>query len=641
MTSFVKVPPPRQLNQKETLDSLNHWKTSFRNYFRRDTIFKQFLSSSTTWDPNQPHYGLAPTEDVTAEDRKDALVDFLHHLAGFLPHSYLTSKLVKNTTKLEDCWDVIYEHYNVQVTPETFLDGESIRQEPNENYRQFYERLLQHAKLHLAPVDAKVDGLKNQVADKISISLMNHIAVQWLCKINTDLIQIVKTEYSTKLRSGEQLASLVPRIAPNIDSLLSRYTSTHANRVSAAVIDDNHESAESLVMYTRGRGGNSFRGRGRCGGYDGARGGGRSNFAAPFCAGCFSMAKQLNTFLDFKHKPAECPKWSLDSSKLLRKQSQMNPGTIPNHNSISDKESEEEDDTLVQKEEEKPDEIESTTGVQPAIEHLSITTKPNQEKRPRRRAAERSRSKLQDILKCLQTKSKPACKDPPLHGWIYEDWVKNIEEDDDELYVETPLKHEMEIPRKTPFSLFLDSLDFQSFTFPTQDRAQTGGLLQMFPLHEEEDESLSWDHLTSPEELIPHSEQDHSDRVLDDALTPRQLFPDNYESSLQNSIYSEDDDVFEDPSVLEVSLEGRTRTKNDGVLRSHTKSPPPLLAAVEDHDDKIEADHIKEKQENEDEADEINQKIEAEARIRTRLTPRVNYAHLHRYGRRRKDGNES
>ena len=81
-------------------------------------------------------------------------------------------------------------------------------------------------------------------------------------------------------------------------------------------------------------------------------------------------------------------------------------------------------------------------------------------------------------------------------------------------------------------------------------------VLQMFPLHEEEHESLSWDHLTSPEELIPHSEQDHSDRVLDDALTPRQLFPDNYESSLQNSIYSEVDDVFEDPSVLEVSLEG-------------------------------------------------------------------------------------
>ena len=107
MTSFVKVPPPRQLNQKETLDSLNHWKTIFRNYFRRDTIFKQFLSSSTTWDPNQPHYGLAPTEDVTAEDRKDALVDFLHHLVGFLPHSYLTSKLVENTTKLDDCWDVI------------------------------------------------------------------------------------------------------------------------------------------------------------------------------------------------------------------------------------------------------------------------------------------------------------------------------------------------------------------------------------------------------------------------------------------------------------------------------------------------------------------------------------------------------
>ena len=302
MASFVKIPPPRHLNQIESLDSLNHWKTIFRNYFRRDSIFKQFLSSTSTWDPTQANYGLAAVGDVPPEDRKDSLVDFLSHLAGFLPHSYLTSKLVENTTKLEDCWTIIYEHYNVQVTPETFLDIENIKKEPGENYRQFYERLLQYAKLHLAPVNAQVDGHTNQVADKMCISLMNHIAVQWLRKINLQLIQIVKTEYSTELRSGEQLAALIPRIAPNIDSLLARYSSTNVNKVSAAAIEDRDAGDDDQVRYARGRGGNSFRGRGR------GHGGGRGNFSGPFCAGCFSMAKQLNTFIDFKHKPAECPR---------------------------------------------------------------------------------------------------------------------------------------------------------------------------------------------------------------------------------------------------------------------------------------------------------------------------------------------
>jgi len=312
MASYVKVPPPRQLNQTETLDSLNHWKTIFRNYFRRDSIFKQFLSSSFSWDPSQPNYGLTADGDVSAQDRKDSLVDFLSHLSGFLPHSYLTTKLVGNTTKLEDCWDIIYEHYNVQVTPETFLDIENMKKEPGENNRQFYERLLQFAQLHLAQAEATAGGLTNQVADKMSISIMNHIAVHWLRKINTQLLQIVKTEYSTELRSGEQLAALVPRIAPNIDSLLARYSSANVSKVSDVIFDEKTTEEDPSVRFSRGRGGgNSFYDRGRGGrGRAGARGGGgvRGNFSNIFCAGCFTMAKQLGTYIDFKHRPAECPR---------------------------------------------------------------------------------------------------------------------------------------------------------------------------------------------------------------------------------------------------------------------------------------------------------------------------------------------
>ena len=41
MATFVKLPPPRQLTQNESLDSLDHWKSIFRSYFRRDSIFRQ------------------------------------------------------------------------------------------------------------------------------------------------------------------------------------------------------------------------------------------------------------------------------------------------------------------------------------------------------------------------------------------------------------------------------------------------------------------------------------------------------------------------------------------------------------------------------------------------------------------------
>ena len=117
--NFVKAPPPRALNQQESLDSLNHWKTLFRNYYRRDSRYKQFLHKDCTWNVAQENYGLQALEEETAEERAENLSDFLSTLAGFLPHSYLTEKLLEDTTCLQDCWNLIYEHYNVQITPET------------------------------------------------------------------------------------------------------------------------------------------------------------------------------------------------------------------------------------------------------------------------------------------------------------------------------------------------------------------------------------------------------------------------------------------------------------------------------------------------------------------------------------------
>ena len=304
MATFVKLPPPRQLTQKETLDSLDHWKAIFRSYFRRDSIFKQFLATNMTWNPASENFGLSAENDMTASERCDALKDFLNTLAGFLPHSYLTAKLL-NTQKLEDCWNIIEEHYNVKVTSETFLDFENVKKNPDENYRQFYERLLQHSRLHLAPINAEVGKIVNTEDDKMTISLMNHVALQWLRKIDVQLIQIVKTEYSTELRSNEQLAHLVPRIAPNIDSLLSRYAaSSTVSKVTlnTANYENDYEETEKVWRIRsrgNGRGGRSSRG---------GRGGlsKRGNNSQQYCAGCYSLGKELNTFINFKHSPFEC-----------------------------------------------------------------------------------------------------------------------------------------------------------------------------------------------------------------------------------------------------------------------------------------------------------------------------------------------
>ena len=57
----------------------------------------------------------------------------------------------------------------------------------------------------------------------MSIALMNFVAMNWLSKINRQLINIVKSDYSRELRENTQLVELVQRISNNIDAMLARH----------------------------------------------------------------------------------------------------------------------------------------------------------------------------------------------------------------------------------------------------------------------------------------------------------------------------------------------------------------------------------------------------------------------------------
>ena len=138
----ARTPPPRQLGTKETLDTLIHWKTTFRTFYKRDDAYKHFMRENITWDPLalDGNYGQA-AETIglkrAAADMKEDLVDLLNTLAGYLPHSYLTDKIVSGTKDWKEVWEVIYEHYGVQVTNGSFLDFESMNKQTNETHRQF------------------------------------------------------------------------------------------------------------------------------------------------------------------------------------------------------------------------------------------------------------------------------------------------------------------------------------------------------------------------------------------------------------------------------------------------------------------------------------------------------------------------
>ena len=152
------------LTSSETLYSLNHWKTSFRTYYRRDSFYKGFLLPAATWDAALPNFG--QVDDVqngtiirSAQDKGEDLRDFLHTLVGYLPFPYLTEKIVNGTKNLDEVWDVVYEHYGLKLSGESFLDFVSMVQLQGETHRQFYDRLLSHARLHLPKSNVLVDGI--------------------------------------------------------------------------------------------------------------------------------------------------------------------------------------------------------------------------------------------------------------------------------------------------------------------------------------------------------------------------------------------------------------------------------------------------------------------------------------------------
>ena len=227
MFQSVRMTPP----ENETYDSLKHWQSHFRNYFRRDECYSVFLNAE--WDYSEDDYGPEPIDNdplrIDASRLTADLDNFLHIIAG-----YLTTRIVEDTTSINDVWKVFAEIYNCEITSETLLDFASFKRLENEGYRQLFERMVDHVRRHLAGPNVRVASLSTGArGDTMSISLMNVIAVHWLNVINPQLIPVVKVEYSVELRNNTQLFDLMPRISKNVDGLLAKINSSNVNAISA------------------------------------------------------------------------------------------------------------------------------------------------------------------------------------------------------------------------------------------------------------------------------------------------------------------------------------------------------------------------------------------------------------------------
>ena len=75
----------------------------------------------------------------TPETSKEDVQDFLHMFESYLPHGYITDKIVKKSRSFESAFTIVEEHFGLSPSQETFCDISSMFHLPSEPYRQYYD----------------------------------------------------------------------------------------------------------------------------------------------------------------------------------------------------------------------------------------------------------------------------------------------------------------------------------------------------------------------------------------------------------------------------------------------------------------------------------------------------------------------
>ena len=150
------TPYPRQLTTKETLDTLTHWRSHVRTYFKREEDYKPFFVRTCRWNYASQDYGF--TGEGAAEKACN-LESLLDTIAGFLPGPYLASKITQKSKCIDDVFTFIWTHYDVHPSQSSFLDINKICLDKEECYVDLYWRLLYHQEQHVTGAGVKVEDV--------------------------------------------------------------------------------------------------------------------------------------------------------------------------------------------------------------------------------------------------------------------------------------------------------------------------------------------------------------------------------------------------------------------------------------------------------------------------------------------------
>ena len=181
---------------------------------------------TTTWDSTPSRGFTDPERTGLKRDVATLAADldgFLDCIGSYLPFDYIGEKLKAESKGISSVWQIIYEVYDVELSTTNFLDYASMAKTPEETYRGYYNRLVGFVRQHLPQQVYEADGVSSPpTGESMSISLLDAITIHWMLSIDRRLLDIVKVEFATDLKS-KRICQMVKPIAKSIDDLLARY----------------------------------------------------------------------------------------------------------------------------------------------------------------------------------------------------------------------------------------------------------------------------------------------------------------------------------------------------------------------------------------------------------------------------------
>ena len=178
-----------------------------------------------------------PVELRRTSQQKSATLDLmLNQIANWCPViARLT--IVNGCTSINDIWQKIRLHYNIQKSGSQFLDLAVINLQPDEKPEDLYQRLVAFYTDNLLEADGDIEhhGEKLEVDEEITPAIENTIVVLWLQHLNPCLPQLVKQRYGTELRN-RSLASIKPEISQALPSLLDELKTLEDSKVFRASV---------------------------------------------------------------------------------------------------------------------------------------------------------------------------------------------------------------------------------------------------------------------------------------------------------------------------------------------------------------------------------------------------------------------